>query len=363
MTALLVPALGVVALGVYLRAGQQWSTIGLGTLVALGALLGGGLLGLLFGVPRTVRNSVGTNLEQVSDWLTKILVGLLLVQFSAVADGVGRLFVTVGAALGNGQDTVQTRIAAGALLVSFTVAGLLIGYVLTRTALPRLFTAFDSAQGFDRSQVEAAAETKVAELARRDREAIQLAMAQLDEHGPATDPSRLRRALGAATPTLLLHVFTLAESQRRTTWRDPATKARMTRTIAVFRALTEVDPANHRHWGELGFALKDQTSPDRAAAIGALDAAIARRGDPVNHGWELYEFGRALARAGLLGSSPLQDASGAETAIREDLTVALRSDWIRRKVVEAQRRLADRGEAVDYADLEIEGLRPFLPKS
>lgn len=356
LAALLVPVLGIVASSVYLYS-SEWSTVGLGVLVALGALLSGGILGFLFGIPRTLQNGVNTNLEQISDWLTKILVGVVLIQFGAVTDGAGELFAAVGTALGDGEGTAQTRIAAGALVTVFTIAGFLIAYVLTRTVLPRMFAVFDGAQ------VEAAAAAKVADLANRDSEAIQLVMAQLDEHGPATDPSQLQRALTAATPALRPQVFMLAEAQRRTTWRDPATKARMTRTVPIFRALTEIDPASHRHWGELGFALKDQTSPDRTGAITALDNAISRRGDAAHHGWELYEFGRALARAGLLGSSPLEDAATTEAAIKQDLAVAMRSDWIRRKVAEAQRRIADRGEAVDYADLEIERLKPFLPKS
>ena len=36
---------------------------------------------------------------------------------------------------------------------------------------------------------------------------------------------------------------------------------------------------------------------------------------------------------------------------------------IRRQVAEGQRRIADRGGAVDYADLEIERLKPYLPKN
>src|SRR5438552_4060746 len=69
-------------------------------MLAGACLLGGGLLGFLFGLPRTVqdvgqRNSTtsglpsepqnvsyhaNTNLEQISDWLTKILVGVGLTQ-------------------------------------------------------------------------------------------------------------------------------------------------------------------------------------------------------------------------------------------------------------------------------------------
>ncbi len=146
LAALLVPALGVAATSVHLYS-SEWSTVGLGVLVALCALLSGGILGFLFGIPRTLQNGVNTNLEQISDWLTKILVGVVLIQLGAIADGAGRLFTAVGATLGDGAagGGADPSIAAGALIVFFSIAGFLIAYVLTRTVLPRMFAVFDGA--------------------------------------------------------------------------------------------------------------------------------------------------------------------------------------------------------------------------
>jgi hypothetical protein len=183
---------------------------------------------------------------------------------------------------------------------------------------------------------------------------------QLDVHGPGVDTRRLRRTLAAATPAARAHAFLLAAEQRSRTWRDPATKPRTTRTVPVLRALADIEPCNHRYWGELGFALKDQATPDRSAAIAALDTAIQRRGDAGEHGYALYEFARALARAGQLNSSRLDD--GAEAEIRQDLAIASGNELIRRRIAEAQRRIADRGEHVDFADLEIDRIKSLLPK-
>lgn len=342
--------------GLYLYEGG-WARVGVGGMFALAAMTSGGLLGFLFGIPRGLQGNpsgMNTNLEQISDWLTKILVGVALIQLGTIARGAGELFEAVGSALGGGEDAA---IPAGALVIFFAIVGFYVAYVIARAELPRAFGVFDN------EKISSAAAAKVGEQADRDGEAVRTVMAQLDEHGPAVDPTQLARTLADASPAVLPQAFMLAENQRRTTWRDPAAKARMTRTVPVFRALTEIDPGNHRYWGELGFALKDQTSPDRSAAISALDNAIARRGDAAEHGWELYEFGRALARAGQLGSAPTDDAAAAEAEITRDLAVAMRSDWIRRQVAEGQRRIADRGGAVDYADLEIERLKPFLPKN
>ena len=83
--------------------GQFASVVGVAFAIACSALLMGGLLGFLFGIPRTLQQEpsqvteqnrkdqsqetnygVNTNLEQISDWLTKILVGVGLTQISTL---------------------------------------------------------------------------------------------------------------------------------------------------------------------------------------------------------------------------------------------------------------------------------------
>ena len=73
--------------------GVRWST--LGTALALGSaafFYTGGLEGFWNGIPRAVQGSTpstgvtdyqaNTNLEQVSDWLTKIIIGVTLTRSS-----------------------------------------------------------------------------------------------------------------------------------------------------------------------------------------------------------------------------------------------------------------------------------------
>jgi hypothetical protein len=110
----LLPLLGALATGAYLYS-NDWSRVGLGGLAALAALVSGGLLGFLFGIPRSQHNNpsagryaVNTNLEQVSDWLTKILIGAVLIQLGSVGSGAVRLFDVVGSALGR---TPRSRLA------------------------------------------------------------------------------------------------------------------------------------------------------------------------------------------------------------------------------------------------------------
>ena len=350
--AILLPVLGAAAGALYLYP-NEWSRLGLGALLALASLAAGGLLGFLFGIPRGAATArPGTNLEQISDWLTKILVGITLVNLGALASGAGRLFSAVGAALGGGQEAT---IAAGAGLSFFAVTGFLIGFALARTVLRGMF------EWYDGNQVDDVVGATVEQRSGNDAEALRLVIEQLDVHAPSVEPRQLRSALAAATPAGRWHAFLVAAAQRNRTWRDPSTKAKTTRTIPVLHVLAELEPANHRYWGELGFALKDQATPDRAAAIAALDTAIQRRAETGEQGYELYEFARALARAGQLNSARRHD-TGAEAEIGQDLAVACRNEAIRRRIVEAQRRIADRGEHVDFADLEIDRIKQLLPK-
>lgn len=74
-----------------------------GTALAIAAAAGavGGFLGFLFGIPRADGDVAGnisqrryrpnTNLEQVSDWLTKILIGVGLAHFGNVGPALGAL--------------------------------------------------------------------------------------------------------------------------------------------------------------------------------------------------------------------------------------------------------------------------------
>jgi hypothetical protein len=108
----------------------------------------------LFGVPRSVQPgdaaasgspngahySANTNLEQISDWLTKIIVGATLVQLGPIVNGAGNLFSAMGPALGGNGDSPAF---AGGLVVYFGVAGFILGWLMTRLYLARAFSAAD----------------------------------------------------------------------------------------------------------------------------------------------------------------------------------------------------------------------------
>lgn len=80
--------------------------------------------------------AVNTNLEQISDWLTKIIVGVTLVESDKVFERMDRAAkLMAGSMGGDGQLSF-----AYAVLVYFSVTGLLGSYLLTRLFLQSAFT-------------------------------------------------------------------------------------------------------------------------------------------------------------------------------------------------------------------------------
>jgi hypothetical protein len=129
-------------------AGGGTAGLGMGFMLAGAALLSGGLLGFLFGIPRLLadappneerdpgRSRTGyggnTNLEQVSDWLTKILLGAGLTQLDAIGRTYGQLVHSIAPALSGSPSSVPF---AGATLVFFAIVGFIAGWLTTRLLL------------------------------------------------------------------------------------------------------------------------------------------------------------------------------------------------------------------------------------
>ncbi|MBV2152603.1 hypothetical protein [Kitasatospora sp. SUK 42] len=130
---------------------DAWQALGGGLVVAGASAVLGGALGFLFGVPRVRGGSdepqgsyaPNTNLEQVSDWLTKVLLGVGLTQLGSLGERLHDLGTALAPALG-GEDGAAVPFAA-ALVLYFLVFGFLAGWLVTRLALPRVLTDADQA--------------------------------------------------------------------------------------------------------------------------------------------------------------------------------------------------------------------------
>lgn len=112
--------------------------------------MAGFLGGFLFGIPKVAPDGMApapaggaippggyaqrpnTNLEQISDWLTKIIVGLGLVELKEVPDHVERVSLWVAQSLSEGTAPSAAAVSfAGSIVLYFTILGFLAGYLLT----------------------------------------------------------------------------------------------------------------------------------------------------------------------------------------------------------------------------------------
>ncbi|MET0399429.1 MAG: tetratricopeptide repeat protein [Longimicrobiaceae bacterium] len=127
-------------------------------------------VGFLFGIPRVLQGDVpvdpsqpggaqgardaagqedgyrirpNTNLEQISDWLTKILVGVGLVQMGKIGDALDRASLFLARGLGAPAESLQ--VFAAGIIVYFTVSGFMGGYLTTRLFLTGAFSRADRA--------------------------------------------------------------------------------------------------------------------------------------------------------------------------------------------------------------------------
>jgi len=297
-------------------------------------LLAGGALGFLFGIPRTLQHEgekapdggapekgarapeyrVNTNLEQISDWLTKILVGVGLTQLGQVPARVRDLAAYVAGGLGGSAGSEALVIG---MLVYFTLVGFLFGYLWTRLVfLGALRQADRAALAIGRLKQKV---QKLETQEQRDTRALELARTQLDPGQPAVPQARLDAAVAKASGTMRANIFYEAWRVRSESWSDPKTKPRMERTIPIFRALiaNDADDNYHTNHGQLGFALKDKadvTPDDLREAKSELSRAIAiRKPWTVARRWLWYEFNRAWCTIRLDRAFGAGKASDADT--------------------------------------------------
>ena len=127
--------------------GSHLSYVAVGMLTATAAILVGFFSGFLIGVPRSVSSgqvrlqkdgfSPSSNLAEISDWLTKLLLGAGLVSLSRLGGPIGRLIDDVAGGLHgvtSDEAIIQAaKVTAGAIMIAFAVLGLLVGYIVTST--------------------------------------------------------------------------------------------------------------------------------------------------------------------------------------------------------------------------------------
>ena len=149
-----------------------WMVFGTGSLMAFAFSALGGFFGFLFGIPRTSQEGSGsppgqaagsagsasdrkglgvnTNLEQISDWLTKIIVGVGLGELTRIPGKLVDLATFFKPGL---NDNLSVSML---LVLNFLIFGFFGSYLLTRMFLARAFSESDQAAAKLRDLVQAA---------------------------------------------------------------------------------------------------------------------------------------------------------------------------------------------------------------
>jgi hypothetical protein len=280
------------------------------------ALVSGGLLGFLFGVPHTREEGTGrssekepgeesnepdklrrstqttyrpnTSLEQISDWLSKMLVGVGLVEIKVIPEKLKGVAAYVAKGLG---DDESAKTFAMTELLYFSICGFVFGFLWARLYLPRWFRQADE------GQIQELGEKIDRLAARQNADARALALIpylnlETTEDSGVTEQEVANR-IKAASPSTRSVLFAQAQ---RVSEDDETDNFDM--VIWIFKGLIKSDTTNryHRNHSELSYAFRRQKPPNWPEAEKAISDAIQIRNDLQVRGWRYYEFHRARCR-------------------------------------------------------------------
>ncbi len=323
------------------NAGTFLTITGVAMATAGAAAFSGALLGFLFGIPRSLQGNgsqatdnetaskgdqkgIGyhqnTNLEQISDWLTKILVGVGLTQLAAIPSTLQKFADFIAPGLGNFSNS---RLFAVALLIYFLICGFLIAYLWTRLYMAGAFRQADlEAMGAEINDY------KVRQ--NNDNKAMIMVQRQLQpgrDDKPFTQ-EEINEIIRNTSNETRAQVYFKAEGFRHENWKTD--KAKAERTIMIFRGLIENDISHvyFRNHGQLAFALMDQATPNLPEAIAEFTKAIDKRPLADKKEWLDFEGYRAICRikcdSDFLAKPPARSAAQARNEIIADLKEAAR---------------------------------------
>lgn len=132
------------------------SVLSISAIIALTSAIVGAFIGFIFGIPRTpaAKDSeniaANTNLEEISDWITKIIVGVSLVQLNQLSGGIVELGNTLAHGMGNHPSSFVFSVST---MIFYFVGGFFLGYLWSRIYLPKiLLTSME--EGYRRKMKE-----------------------------------------------------------------------------------------------------------------------------------------------------------------------------------------------------------------
>jgi len=292
------------------------ATVGLMTAGA--ALLSGGLLGFLFGVPHTREDGSGpannnkdsrgnpnegrqtgsgastsyranTSLEQISDWLSKMIVGVGLVEIKVIPGKLRELAAYISKGLGQGESE---EVFALTILLYFSVCGFVFGFLWARLYLARWFRQADEIQilGEKISRLEKKQQADARALA-----VISQLNRQMDD--PPLGETQVAEMIRAASAPVRSQIFSQAEKTSANTDADNY-DLKNEAVISILKGLiaSDVGDRYHRNHSELSFAYRRQKPPNWQKAEDEITKAIEIRDKLGKQGWRYYEFHRARCR-------------------------------------------------------------------
>jgi hypothetical protein len=243
------PAVALVIFAAQAPGASRWQIFATGGAICLASAALGAILGFLFGIPKALtgasapapqstrvqgtssggpisgndfaaRYGGNTNLEEISDWLTKILVGAGLVELSALVRGVGQLAGSLGTQLGGDPGSAALAISVA---IYSAISGFLLCYVRTRLSLPSMLREAESLElahkALDKSMASAN-ESEAQDLT--DADAFSQVQRWLNapvpsNFGRADDPEATRKslaqALGLASNQTLTQIASMLANQ------------------------------------------------------------------------------------------------------------------------------------------------------
>jgi hypothetical protein len=238
-------------------------------LLSLTSLGLGGATGFLFGIPHTKNGDTAANqldgqghavpstsLEQVSDWLTKIIIGVGLVELSKLRVHLSALGVAVNRAVDN---DLTRSIVPQLLVVVFAVLGFLAVYIWTRI----YYGGIQSQADAEMRRLGIEAVRKEADEAKQQAHEATLAAQQANQQAAANTEqiaaNRTAIASASATP-LPKSLFAGPIGAQQALLPDDSPKAVLQRKLAAFM---EAAPAWDKDTGRDLFGSPPADDPDR----------------------------------------------------------------------------------------------------
>jgi hypothetical protein len=308
-------------------------SLSVGLLIACAATMIGILIGFIFGVPFSrepdgaqpasvspgSRYRANTSLEQIADWLTKMIVGVGLVEIKNAPSYLLRVSRVLAKGLGTG---LGDQVLVLSTMIYFSLCGFLFGFLWARIYLRRWFTEADAelvaqkvittlSENEERIQADTKAKTRVYDqLNRRPND-------------PLVQQQEWIELLKPASTLAKIEIFNAARSTSLNC-DDVDYPSKLEAVVSILDALVELDTDKryHRSHAELSYAYSRQKPPNYEAALAAIDEAIKRRDRLREPGWKYYEFRRAMYRIKERDENEAQTPPEIARSIVDDLNIA-----------------------------------------